>query len=57
MENKKNGVPEKLEKAERFVTENSELIKEFLDSNGYTAREVRGIALRAIALWETQQKS
>lgn len=37
------------------VSENKRRIEGFLDRNGYSVREVRGIATHAIALWETQR--
>jgi hypothetical protein len=42
--------------AEEFAVLNAAELEEFLTRNGYTAREVRGIARHAIALWETQKK-
>lgn len=38
-----------------FETDREAELMGFLDKNGYSGREVRAIAKRAIALWETQK--
>lgn len=44
-----------MSKAEAYEEANKRQLENFLDRNGYTAREVRGIARRAISLWESQK--
>lgn len=41
-------------RTEAYEAEHGETIEAFLDRNGYTCREVRGIARIAVLLWETQ---
>lgn len=48
--------PRRLGRVEAFKEEHREKLDEFLDRNGYTAKEVRAIAATAIALWATQQE-
>lgn len=45
----------RLSRTEAFNAEHGQRVEAFLDRNGYTVREVRGIALHVITLWETQK--
>lgn len=51
--NKTNG--QTVTRTEAYDLTHREEIDTFLNNNGYTAREVRGIARNAILLWETQK--
>ena len=44
-----------LSRTEAFNAERAQRVEAFLDRNGYTVREVRGIAHCAVVLWETQK--
>lgn len=44
----------RLEKTEAYALTRGAQVDAFLDRNGYTVKEVRGIARHAILLWETQ---